>query len=111
MAGAKLTLEQLKSYFKERMQQGDNKSELWKELYDTEDKTMVTENHPTVIPTKLRIKMVIHALDPKRTKSLAELWVKDFNEEMVSYKRQGRLEGLGALQAMETMEDERTAKL
>ena len=106
-----LSKEQLVEYFKRRFTEVDTRSELWKELYDREDLTLVTENHPNIIPSKLRMRMILRAIDPKRKESLIDGWIKDFNGEMVSYKRQGRLEGLGALQALETIEEERTTKL
>lgn len=108
---SKLSKEQLVEYFKRRFQEGDNKSDLWKELYDTKDLTLVTETHAHMVIPKVRMKLIMHAIDPKRTQSLVELWLQDFNGEMVSFKRQGRLEGLGALQALETMEEERTTKI
>lgn len=106
-----LTREQLVEYFKRKFQDSDNKSELWKELYDKQDMTLVTETHAHMVIPKVRMKMIMHAIDPKRTESLIDLWLRDFNGEMVSFKRQGRLEGLGALQALETMEEEKTTKL
>lgn len=84
----------------------DNKSNLWKSLYESIDKTLVTENPPYIIATKLRMRMIEHALDRERTKPLVQCWREDFNDEMIAYKRQGRLEGLGALQALEMQSGE-----
>jgi hypothetical protein len=53
-----------------------------------------------MVMAKIRLRLVMAAMDPKRVKSLIECFIEYYNEEMISYKRQGRNEYLGALQAL-----------
>ena len=105
-----LTREQLVQYFKRKYEEGDRRSEVTKELYDKEDLTLITETHAQMVLPKVGLKVQLAAMDPKRTKSLLQIWLEAYNGEMVSFKRQGRLEYLGALQALATSEEESVTK-
>lgn len=111
MAGSELTKDQIIAYFEEKREQESVKSDLWKELFDSDDLSKVTENHPHMIISKVRMRLVVAAMDPNRKKPLVQEWLDAFNAEMISYNRQGRLEGLGALQAIESGDEERMTKL
>jgi len=78
-----------------------------KELYtrDDEDYTLVTENTPRMVVNKIRMRMIEHSMDLERTKSLIKCIREDYNQEMVSFLRKGRLELLGGLQML-SAEDE-----
>lgn len=108
---AGLSKEQLVEYFKRRYQQTDTRSEVVRELYDREDKSLVTETHAQMILPKVGMKVLIAALDPKRTKPLIQVWLEAYNDEMISFKRQGRHELLGALQALAVSEEETTTRV
>ena len=106
-----LSKDQLVEYFKRKYSQTDTRSEVVRELYDREDKSLVTETHAQMILPKVGIKVLIAAQDPKRTKSLLQVWLEAYNDEMISFKRQGRHELLGALQALATQEEETTTRV
>ena len=105
--GLGISREQLKTYLKSRVEAGDMRPLVVKEMYtrDDEDYTLVTENTPRMVVSKLRTRMIEHSLDLTRTKSLIQLFREDYNIEMVSLLRKGRLELLGALQVL-AAEDE-----
>lgn len=72
-----------------------------RELFDSEkDLTLKTETPPKMIMTLVRMKIIKAASDPDREKSLIEVFVEEYDKRMVSYNRKGRLELLGALQAL-----------
>ena len=101
-----LTKEQLVEYFRKKYSQSDTRSEVVRELYDREDKSLVTETHAQMVLPKVGMKVLIAAQDPHRTKSLIQVWLDAYNDEMISFKRQGRHELLGALQALASQENE-----
>ena len=105
--GLGITRDQLKSYLKSRVEAGDMRPLIIRELYsrDDEDYTLVTENTPRMVASKLRTRMIEHSLDLNRTKALVQLFREDYNVEMISLLRKGRLELLGALQML-AAEDE-----
>ena len=105
--GLGITRDQLKSYLKSRVEAGDMRPLIIRELYsrDDEDYTLVTENTPRMVASKLRTRMIEHSLDLSRTKSLVQLFREDYNVEMISLLRKGRLEALGGLQML-AAEDE-----
>lgn len=106
-----LSKQQIIDYFQSKADSENSKSDLWKELYDKDDLSLVTENHAHMILPKVRMRLIVEAINPKRQKPLVQVWLDSFNAEMISFNRQGRLEGLGALQAMEAMDEERTTRL
>lgn len=97
-----LSRAQMMAYLKHKaeVEQTSGKPLVATELYDMDNLSLVTENPPHMIMVKVRLRLIIAACDPKRQKSLLELFIQYYNEEMVAYKRQGRQEYLGALQAM-----------
>ncbi|MEM3426779.1 MAG: hypothetical protein QW212_00765 [Nitrososphaerales archaeon] len=97
-----LTRAQLIQYLqrKAELQEAANKPLVATELYDPSKLSLVTENPPTMVLTKVRLRLILAAMDPNRKKPLIELFIQYYNEEMISYKRQGRHEYLGALQAL-----------
>jgi len=83
-----------------------------KELgFDTSDgdMTLRTETPPRMIMTLVRMKVLEAARDPDRQESLVAVFVKEFDRRMVSLNRKGRLELLGALQAISEAEIERSS--
>jgi len=72
-----------------------------RELFNTEDDlTLKTETPPRMILPLVRMKILEAASDPNRTESLVQIFVKEYDRRMVSVNRKGRLELLGALQAL-----------
>ena len=72
-----------------------------RELFNaTDDLTLKTETPPRMIMTLVRMKILEAAADPSRTQSLIQVFVEEYDKRMISYKRKGRLELLGALQAL-----------
>ncbi len=104
--GGGLTKEQLKAYFSRKYAEQDQRSDVVKELYDREDLSLVTETHAQMVLPKVGMAVYLEALNPKRTKPLIQVWLEAYNKEMISFKRQGRLELLGALQALSMSEGE-----
>jgi len=100
--GKPLSRQQIIDYLthKAQMEQSSNKPLGATELYDNTNLSLVTETPPHMVMTKVRLRLILAAMDPKRTKALIESFVDIYNEEMISYKRQGRQEYLGALQAL-----------
>ncbi len=106
-----LSRDQLIQYFKRKYESSDTRSEVVRELYDKEDKSLVTETFAQMVLPKVGLKVLLAALDPKNTKPLIEVWLNAYNDEMISFKRQGRLELLGALQALAAAEEETTTRV
>ena len=72
-----------------------------RELFNTKDDlTLKTETPPRMILPLVRMKILSAAADPNRTKSLIEVFVEEYDKRMISLNRKGRLELLGALQAL-----------
>ena len=72
-----------------------------RELFNTKDDlTLKTETPPRMILPLVRMKILEAASDPDRKKSLIQVFVEEYDKRMVSYNRKGRLELLGALQAL-----------
>lgn len=65
-----------------------------------DDLTLKTETPPRMILPLVRMKILEAAADPDRTESLVEVFIREYDKRMVSYNRKGRLELLGALQAL-----------
>jgi hypothetical protein len=100
--GLGITRGQLKDFLKGKISENDMRPLVVKEMYSREDDdyTLVTETHPRMVTTKIRLRLILAALDLAREKPLIQVFLEDYNREMVSYKRQGRQELLGALQAL-----------
>ena len=72
-----------------------------RELFNTKDDlTLKTETPPRMILPLVRLKVLEAAADPNRTKSLVAVFIEEYDKRMVSLNRKGRLELLGALQAL-----------
>ena len=72
-----------------------------RELFNVEDDlTLKTETPPRMILPLVRMRILEAASDPKRTKSLIQVFVEEYDRRMISVNRKGRLELLGALQAL-----------
>lgn len=72
-----------------------------RELFNTKDDlTLKTETPPKMILPLVRMKIIEAAADPDRKESLVEVFIREYDKRMVSFNRKGRLELLGALQAL-----------
>jgi len=72
-----------------------------RELFNVDDDlTLKTETPPRMIIPLVRMKILSAATDTTRTKSLIEVFVEEYDRRMISLNRKGRLELLGALQAL-----------
>lgn len=100
--GLGITRGQLIDYLRRRLEDEGTRPLVAKELYDREDLSLVTETHGPMIVPKVRMRILIEAMKPDRKKPLLQVLLEAYNQEMVSYERQGRLEYLGALQALAT---------
>ncbi len=100
--GKPLSRQQIIDYLRHKaeMEQSSSKPLVATELYDKSNLSLVTETPPHMVMTKVRLRLILAAMDPKRIKPLLECFIDIYNEEMISYKRQGRQEYLGALQAL-----------
>ena len=107
--GLGLTREELIDYLKAHTEDMGSRPQFLKYLYDIEDwlneGAMVSENTPRMIMTKIRLKLILAASDPKRKKPLVQIFLEEYNREMIALDRQGRQEALGALQALANSED------
>ena len=99
-----MTRNQVISILREQEESQRMKPEILKQLYDNDNKTLITETPPSMIMTKIRMRMVLAITDPRRTKPLIEVFLDAYNEEMISLRRQGRQELLGALQLLSQSE-------
>jgi hypothetical protein len=100
--GLGITRDQLKTYLKSRIESGDMRPLVVKEMYTREDEdyTLVTENTPRMVATKVRLHVVSAAMDLTRSRPLISILMDKYNLEMISLNRKGRLELLGALQML-----------
>lgn len=72
-----------------------------RELFNTKnDLTLKTETPPRMILPLVRMRILEAAADPDREISLVQVFIEEYDKRMVSYNRKGRLELLGALQAL-----------
>ncbi len=67
--------------------------------------SMITETPPHMVMPLVRMKLVAAAMDPKRTQSLLEIFMQEYDRRMVSKGREGRKEFIEIMQA-ETRRDE-----
>jgi hypothetical protein len=103
-----LTRQQILDYLKHKAEvmQQSSRPLVATELYDSSNLSLVTENPPHMVVAKVRLRLVLEAQNPKRGPAedlstwLLSKFIQFYNEEMVSFKRQGRQEYLGALQAL-----------
>ena len=104
--GLGITKTELRAYLKHKQEEEGGRPLITSELYSREDNdySLVTENHPRMLPNKIRLRVLLAAMDPNRTKPLIQVFLEAYNEEMISFKRQGRQEYLGALQALSSQD-------
>lgn len=102
--GLGLTRKELLDYLKAHSTEAQQRPAFLKYLYDVDDwlnvGALITENTPRMVATKVRLKVILAASDPKREKPLIQVFLEEYNREMVALMRQGRQEALGALQAL-----------
>jgi len=102
--GLGITREQLIDILKARTEETELKPAFMRYLFDIKDwfseGSLITETPNRMIITKVRMKLLLAAADPTRTKPLIRVFIEEYNKEMVGFERKGRLEGLGALQAL-----------
>jgi len=104
--GFGISRNQLLDYLKRRTQEDQLRPLITKELYDAEDLSLVTETFARMIIPKVRMRIILAAQDQKREKPLLQVFLEEYNKEMVSFERKGRLEYLGALQALSASQEE-----
>ena len=117
--GLGISRETLLSWLKAKKEEGAQKPAFMQYLYDLEGDdawmnagALITENPPRMVINKVRMKLILAASDPARTKPLIQIFLEEYNKEMIGFERKGRLEGLGALQAlMADSEEERAIQL
>ena len=102
--GLGITRDQLLGWLKAKSDETTQKPAFMRYLYDIEnwadEGALVTENPPRMVINKVRMKLILAASDPDRTKPLILIFLEEYNKEMIGFERKGRLEGLGALQAL-----------
>lgn len=95
-----LTNEELLQILREGQEEGVRPAAV-RELFNTKDDlTLKTETPPRMIIPLVRMKVLEAARDPNREISLVQVFIEEYDKRMVSYNRKGRLELLGALQAL-----------
>jgi len=98
-SGAKLTRQQIISFLRRKSEESDTTPFVVKALFG-DDLSLVTETHARMIIPKVRMRLLLEACNPDRTKPLVQIFLEEYNKEMVNFERKGRLELLGALQAL-----------
>jgi len=111
--GLGISREQLIDILKARSEEAELKPAFMKYLFDIKDwlneGSLITETPNRMIVTKVRMKLLLAAADIERTKPLIQVFIEEYNKEMIGFERKGRLEGLGALQALLTEGEEERA--
>ncbi len=114
--GLGITRDQLIGWLKTKKEESAQRPAFMRYLYDLEgddawmnEGALVTENPPRMVVSKVRMKIILAASDPNRTKPLIQVFLEEYNKEMVGFERKGRLEGLGALQALLAESEEERA--
>jgi hypothetical protein len=95
----KLTREQMLAFLRKKEEEADTTPYVVKALFG-DDLSIVTETHARMIIPKVRMRLLLAAADPTRIKPLVQVFLEEYNKEMVNFERKGRLELLGALQAL-----------
>jgi len=97
--GTTLTREQLINFLQRKEEESDTTPYVVKALFG-DDLSLVTETHARMIIPKVRMRLLLAASDPEREKPLIQVFLDEYSREMVNFERKGRLELLGALQAL-----------
>ncbi len=95
-----LTKQELLNILRGEEQEGIKPAAVRELFNSTDELTLKTETPPRMIIPLVRMKILEAARDPDRTKSLVAIFIEEFDKRMISYNRKGRLELLGALQAL-----------
>ena len=114
--GLGITRDQLLNWLKHKQEETAQKPAFMQYLFDLEGEdawlnegALITENPPRMVINKVRMKLILAAADPERTKPLIQVFLEEYNKEMIGFERKGRIEGLGALQALLSESDEERA--
>jgi len=111
MAKRELTKEELADILR-KTEEEEVKPQAVRELFNIDgDLTLKTETPPRMIIPLVRMRIIEAAADPSRTRSLVEIFIEEYDKRMISLNRKGRLELLGALQALAEGEGEEGIKL
>lgn len=112
ITGPKLTRQKILDFLRRKEEESDTTPYVVKALFG-EDLSLVTETHARMIIPKVRMRLLLAAADPDREKPLVQVFLEEYNKEMVNFERKGRLELLGALQALvaEGEAEERPVKM
>lgn len=97
--GAKLTRDKILDFLRRKSEESDTTPYVVKALFG-DDLSLVTETHARMIIPKVRMKLLLAAADPDREEPLVAVFLREYNKEMVNFERKGRMELLGALQAL-----------
>jgi hypothetical protein len=95
-----LSKDQLIAYFRRKFESQDNRPDVSKLLYEADDFSLITEIHAQMVLPLVGMAVYEAALDLKRTEPLITIWKREYFKIMVSFERKGRLEYLGALNAL-----------
>lgn len=102
--GLGITRDQLLDYLKGKKEEAEVRPSFMRYFHDIEDwlneGALITETPARMVVTKVRMKIILAAADPNRTKPLVQIFLEEYNREMIGFERKGRLEGFGALQAL-----------
>lgn len=114
--GLGITREQLLGWLRAKREEQLGRPAFMTLFHDLEDwmneGALITENPPRMILNKIRMKIILAACDPGRTKPLIQVFLEEYNREMVSFERKGKLEDMGMMQAlMAESEEERAITL
>ena len=107
-SGTKLTRQQLIDFLQHKEEESDTTPFVVKALFG-DDLSLVTETHARMIIPKVRMRLLLAASDPAREKPLIQVFLDEYSREMVNFERKGRLELLGALQALAAEGEEERA--
>jgi hypothetical protein len=114
--GLGITREQLLGWLRAKREEQLSRPAFMTLFHDLDDwmneGALITENPPRMVLNKIRMKIVLAASDPTRTKPLIQVFLEEYNREMVSFERKGKLEDMGMMQAlMAESEEERAISL
>ena len=114
--GLGITREQLLGWLRAKKEEQMGRPAFMTLFHDLDDwmneGALITENPPRMVLNKIRMKIILAAADPERTKPLIQVFLEEYNREMVGFERKGKLEDMGMMQAlMAEGEEERPISL
>jgi hypothetical protein len=111
--GLGITREQLLGWLRAKREEQLSRPAFMTLFHDLDDwmneGALITENPPRMVLSKIRMKIVLAASDPTRTKPLIQVFLEEYNREMVSFERKGKLEDMGMMQALMAESEEEKA--